>query len=89
MVKYRYLLIDKGLSGGKLIIRKCITFLATFIVLAASFAVIYGLSTVQASNQQNQYISLLISLSIVVFNTIINCKYLVNDSRAANVHCAI
>jgi len=55
-----------------LIVRKSITFFFTFVVLGMSFAVVYGLSTVQVRNQDNRYISFLISLTIVIFNYLIN-----------------
>ncbi len=66
------LLLRLGLSTWDLFLRKCVTFLFTFLVLGMSFAVVYGLSTVQVHNQSNRYISFLISLCIVLFNYVIN-----------------
>ena len=70
-----FLWINLGLSSKQLIIRKCITIVSTILVLGASFAVVYGLSTVQTKNQSNQYISFLISITIVIFNLIINGNF--------------
>lgn len=74
-----HLWIYIGLSTKKLFIRKCITLASTILVLGASFGVVYGLSTVQAKNQSNQYISFLISIVIVIFNVIINSKFFYNS----------
>ena len=73
MVKLLFYVV--GMRTVDLIIRKCITFLFTLILLAMSFAIVYGLSTVQVKNQDNRYISFLISLIIVVFNFIISGKF--------------
>lgn len=59
----------------QLIIRKLITYFFTLLLLAMSFAIVYGLSNVQITNQSNVYISFLISLTIVIFNFIINSTY--------------
>jgi len=56
-------------------LRKCVTFFFTGIVLVASFAAVYVLSTVQVDNQSNRYISFLISLCIAIFNLIITCTF--------------
>lgn len=64
-----------GMRTIDLIIRKCVTFFFTFVLLAMSFAIVYGLSTVQVNNQENRYISFLISLTIVVFNFIISGNF--------------
>lgn len=44
-------LFIKGMRTVDLILRKCVTFLFTFVLLGMSFAVMYGLSTVQVKNQ--------------------------------------
>ncbi len=69
-----------------LIVRKSITFFFTFVVLGMSFAVVYGLSTVQVRNQDNRYISFLISLTIVIFNYLINSNFLKYFSFFGHFH---
>jgi hypothetical protein len=44
-------------------------------MLGVSFAIVYGLSVVQINNQDNRYISILISLAISLQNMIIGRKY--------------
>lgn len=51
--------------------RKLLTFSISAVILAISFVIVYGLSTVQMSNSSNPSISILISLSISVINLLI------------------
>ena len=63
-----------GQSLGQIIKKKMITFFVTLVVIGASFAAVYGLSVVQTrvnKSNKNQYISILISLVISIFNIIL------------------
>ena len=63
-----------GIDKWQLRWKKLKTFLATVLLLAISLAVTFGLSKAQidsASNKNNSYLSILISLAISIINVII------------------
>ena len=60
-----------GVSNGEVRKRKFITYLATLFLLGVSFAAVYGLSQAQINNQNNQILSLVISVIISVINLIL------------------
>lgn len=51
--------------------KKCITFTVTAIILCISFGIMYGLSIVQELNHEDQIISFLISIVILITNSIL------------------
>lgn len=56
--------------------KRIITFLITFLLLGASFGIVYGLSAAQLSNKSNTVLSFIISLFISLTNMIIQRKIL-------------
>jgi hypothetical protein len=60
-----------GLTNLQKFFRLCFTILVTIIMIGISFVIVYSLSTVQRDNQNQRFISILISLAISVINLLI------------------
>ena len=57
-------------------LKKFFTFTITVILLGISFAIVYGLTKLQQSKNDDRIISIVISVTISIINAIIGRKYL-------------
>ena len=66
-----------GMTYCQKFLRMCLTFLVSLILVGISLLIVYGLSTVQRNNENQRFISILISLAISVTNLLIISKSVV------------
>lgn len=58
--------------------RKLFTYSITFLILAASFVIIFLLSREQLNNSDDAFLSFIISFSITVINILLQGNFLIN-----------
>ena len=63
-----------GLTDCQKFLRFCGTIFASLVMVGISLLIVYGLSTVQKTNQHKRFISILISLAISITNLLIVSK---------------